>query len=160
MQICGRICVCVSAGVFIRLRMPANVSTSMLSESKGCLRSTAHPDLTYFAFFVLAHMHVCTFKCLTSVQVLTMDCIVTAARLMHEPAPDPLTTLFTAPLKPSHPPTFKSQVWPPFVRYPGMSETAKTDLRAYTAAGNNVWPRPLAPVPVRMEARVLSWLLL
>ena len=29
-------------------------------------------------------------------------------------------------------------VWPPFVRYPGISETAKTDLRAYTAAGNNV----------------------
>jgi hypothetical protein len=29
-------------------------------------------------------------------------------------------------------------VWPPFVRYPGMSETAKTDLRAYAAAGNNV----------------------
>jgi hypothetical protein len=29
-------------------------------------------------------------------------------------------------------------VWPPFVRYPGISETAKTDLRAYAAAGNNV----------------------
>jgi len=32
------------------------------------------------------------------------------------------------------------QVWPPFVRYPGISETAKTDLRAYAAAGNNVLP--------------------
>ena len=29
-------------------------------------------------------------------------------------------------------------VWPPLVRYPGLSETAKTDLRAYAAAGNNV----------------------
>lgn len=29
-------------------------------------------------------------------------------------------------------------VWPPLVRYPGISETAKTDLRAYAAAGNNV----------------------
>ena len=29
-------------------------------------------------------------------------------------------------------------VWPPFVRYPGISETARTDLRAYAAAGNNV----------------------
>ena len=35
------------------------------------------------------------------------------------------------------------QVWPPFVRYPGISETAKTDLRAYAAAGNNVLPVPL-----------------
>lgn len=36
-------------------------------------------------------------------------------------------------------------MWPPFVRYPGISETAKTDLRAYAAAGNNVSRHPLLP---------------